>query len=75
MRLEEGSDIWLFGGAEVVRSCLKEQLIDQFIIGIISTILSEGISLFGNLPSEQKLMLVESTVTDDIVFLRYDIRK
>lgn len=75
LRLEEGSDIWLFGGAEVVQTCLKEQLIDQFIIGIIPTILGEGISLFGTLPSEQKLMLVESTVTDGIAFLRYDIRK
>ncbi|NQP65975.1 dihydrofolate reductase [Streptococcus suis] len=71
---EDGSDIWLFGGAQLVQICLKERLIDHFIIGIIPTILGEGISLFDKLPEEQKLTLVESTVTDGIAMLRYDVR-
>ncbi|HFI0236426.1 TPA: dihydrofolate reductase family protein [Streptococcus suis] len=75
LRAEEGGDIWLFGGAGLVQTCLEAKLIDHFIIGIIPTILGEGISLFDKLPEVQKLTLVESTVTDGIAMLRYDIRK
>ncbi|HEL1584526.1 TPA: dihydrofolate reductase [Streptococcus suis] len=74
LRAEEGGDIWLFGGAGLVQTCLEAKLIDHFTIGIISTILGEGISLFDKLPEEQKLTLVESTVTDGIAMLRYDVR-
>ncbi|HFU4025081.1 TPA: dihydrofolate reductase family protein [Streptococcus suis] len=74
LRVEEGGDIWLFGGAGLVQTCLEAKLIDHFIIGIIPTILGEGISLFDKLPEEQKLTLVESTVTDGIAMLRYDVR-
>lgn len=75
LRAEEGGAIWLFGGASLVQTCLEAGVIDHFIIGIIPTILGEGISLFDKLPEEQKLILVESTVTDGIAMLRYDIRK
>ncbi|HFI0420825.1 TPA: dihydrofolate reductase family protein [Streptococcus suis] len=71
----EGGDIWLFGGAGLVQTCLENKLIDHFIIGIIPTILGERISLFDQLAEEQKLTLVESTVSDGIAMLRYDIRK
>lgn len=74
LKAEEGSDIWLFGGAGLVQTCLEAKLIDHFIIGIIPTILGEGVSLFNTLPEEQKLTLVESTVTDGIAMLRYDVR-
>lgn len=75
LRAEEGGDIWLFGGAGLVQACLEAKVIDHIIIGIIPTILGEGISLFDQLEEEQKLTLVESTVTDGIAMLRYDIRK
>lgn len=73
LKADEGSDIWLFGGAGLVQTCLEAKLIDHFIIGIIPTILGEGISLFDQLEEEQKLTLVESTVTGGIAMLRYDI--
>ncbi|HEM4130232.1 TPA: dihydrofolate reductase family protein [Streptococcus suis] len=75
LRAEEGGDIWLFGGASLVQTCLEAGVIDHFIIGIIPIILGEGISLFDGRTKEQKLILVESTVTDGIAMLRYDIRK
>lgn len=74
LKAEDGSDIWLFGGARLVQTCLEAKLIDHFIIGIIPTILGDGISLFDKLSDEQKLTLVESTVTDGIAILRYDVR-
>lgn len=74
LRHDEGGDIWLFGGGSLVQECLKAGVIDHFIIGIIPTILGDGIPLFQQLPEEQKLTLVESTVTDGIAMLRYDRR-
>ncbi|NVH32325.1 hypothetical protein HU149_00945, partial [Streptococcus suis] len=50
-------------------------VIDHLIIGIIPTILGDGIPLFASLLEEKKLLLVESTVTDGIAMLRYDIRR
>ncbi|HEM4809418.1 TPA: dihydrofolate reductase family protein [Streptococcus suis] len=71
----EGGDIWLFGGASLVQDCLEVGVIDHLIIGIIPTILGDGIPLFASLLEEKKLLLVESTVTDGIAMLRYDIRR
>ncbi|HEL2383581.1 TPA: dihydrofolate reductase [Streptococcus suis] len=75
LRSSEGGDIWLFGGASLVQTCLKAGVVDHLIVGIIPTILGDGIALFDRLPKEQKLILVESTVSDGIAMLRYDIRK
>ncbi|HEM2808780.1 TPA: dihydrofolate reductase [Streptococcus suis] len=75
LRSSEGGDIWLFGGANLVQTCLKAGVVDHLIVGIIPTILGGGISLFDRLHKEQKLILVESTVNDGIAMLRYDIRK
>ncbi|WP_445950881.1 dihydrofolate reductase family protein, partial [Streptococcus suis] len=55
--------------------CLEAGVIDHLIIGIIPTILGDGIPLFASLLEEKKLLLVESTVTDGIAMLRYDIRR
>lgn len=75
LRSQEGGDIWLFGGASLVQDCLEAGVIDHLIIGIIPTILGDGIPLFASLLEEKKLLLVESTVTDGIAMLRYDIRR
>ncbi|HEP1824784.1 TPA: dihydrofolate reductase [Streptococcus suis] len=75
LRSREGGDIWLFGGASLLQDCLEAGVIDHLIIGIIPTILGDGIPLFASLLEEKKLLLVESTVTDGIAMLRYDIRR
>lgn len=41
-----GKDIWLVGGAELVRDFLAEDLIDEFIVSIHPVILGAGIPLF-----------------------------
>lgn len=66
--------VW-WSGASLVQDCLEAGVIDHLIIGIIPTILGDGIPLFASLLEEKKLLLVESTVTDGISMLRYDIRR
>ncbi|EHI69530.1 riboflavin biosynthesis protein RibD C-terminal domain protein [Streptococcus ictaluri 707-05] len=42
LKEENRGNIWLFGGGELVRTLLAQQLIDHFIIGFIPTILGGG---------------------------------
>ncbi|VTT45165.1 dihydrofolate reductase family protein [Streptococcus porcinus] len=74
LKQEEDGPIWLFGGADLVHSVLATELIDQYIIGIIPTILGQGRPLFKGYSIEHKLQLIESTVTDGIAMLRYQKR-
>lgn len=59
LKHEEGSNIFIDGGAQLVAELLKLKLIDEFIISIIPIMVGSGIRLFqDNLP-EQNLQLLE----------------
>lgn len=51
--------VWLVGGAELLASFLKLQLIDEFILSIVPLVLGEGIPLFAPSNAEVSLTLVE----------------
>lgn len=72
-RLKEvdGKDIWIVGGAEIVDLFLKTDLIDEYIIATIPTILGNGIPLFKANNPEIKLKLVGSSIFDGIVQNHY----
>lgn len=46
LKARPGKDIWLFGGGELTREFLKEDLIDRMDLGIMPVLLGEGIPLF-----------------------------
>lgn len=46
LKSRTGKNIWLVGGADIIQSCLQQDLIDEFIISIHPIILGEGIRLF-----------------------------
>ncbi|MBU3805197.1 MAG: dihydrofolate reductase family protein, partial [Candidatus Cellulosilyticum pullistercoris] len=72
---KEGKDVFLFGGGILIDAFLKADIIDEYIIGIIPTILGEGRPLFlGNHPKID-LSLQEFVTEDGIVILRYSRRK
>jgi len=54
---DENGNIWLVGGAEIIKEFLKNNLIDEFIITVIPTVLGEGIPLFAEECGEHKLKL------------------
>lgn len=60
LKQENGKDIWLVGGAQLVKYFMKNDLIDQWQISIIPSIIGMGIKLFkeGNY---LKLLHLEST--------------
>ncbi|WP_040215038.1 dihydrofolate reductase family protein [Clostridium polynesiense] len=68
---KEGKDIYLFGGGKLVDSFIKADIIDEYIIGIIPIILGSGKPLFFKDNPSVRLKLVENTVDNGIVILRY----
>lgn len=69
LKQQDGKDIWICGGANLVQQIMRADLIDRYYISIIPTLLGEGIKLFGELPKEQKLSLVRTRNYNGIVEL------
>src|SRR5207248_11091196 len=46
LRQQKGKHIWMMGGGEVIRDFLKEDLIDEFYLGVIPVLIGDGIPLF-----------------------------
>lgn len=66
LKNEPGKDIWICGGASIVRQLMQGGLIDRFHISIIPTLLGSGIRLFGAFDKEIKLNLLESRTYNGI---------
>ena len=64
LKKEEGKNIFIDGGAEIVNELLRNNLIDEFIISIIPIIVGNGIRLFKDGRPEQLLKLVSSKSYD-----------
>ncbi len=60
LKTEDGLDIFIDGGAEIVNELLMENLIDELYISIIPVLLGEGKRLFKNGIPEIKLILLET---------------
>ena len=70
----DGKDIWICGGASIARQLMQDGMIDRFYISVIPVLLGAGVRLFGELPEEQELRLMETKSYDGIVELRYEKR-
>ncbi len=69
-----GKNIYIYGGGMLVDYFIKENVIDEYIVGIIPTILGNGIKLFyGNNPMIN-LKLEENIIDNGIVIMRYSKR-
>lgn len=58
LREENGKDIWICGGANLIQQLVREDLIDCYYLTVIPTILGSGIRLFENAKHEIKLRLL-----------------
>lgn len=75
LKNKEGKDIWICGGASIANQLLELNLIDEFHISIIPTILGNGIRLFEEHNKEVKLELINTRNYNGIVDLQYKCRK
>lgn len=70
----DGKDIWICGGADIIRQLMEQNLIDTYHISIISTILGSGIRLFSDSEQEIKLCLSSVKNSNGITELVYQKR-
>ncbi|SHJ83332.1 Dihydrofolate reductase [Clostridium cavendishii DSM 21758] len=70
----EGKNIFLFGGGGVIDYFIKADVIDEYVIGIIPTILGKGRKLFLENNPKIDLSLQYYSVEDGIVVMKYSKR-
>jgi len=74
LKKQDGKDIWLIGGGQINTLLLNEKLIDEIYIFVMPIILESGIELFGALPKETSLQLLESkTYSTGAVEMKYKV--
>ncbi|AUN16377.1 riboflavin biosynthesis protein RibD [Clostridium botulinum] len=71
---KKGKDIFLFGGGGLVDNFIKSNIIDEYIIGIIPTILGKGRPLFLENNPKIDLHLDQYIMDKGVVILRYSKR-
>jgi len=74
LKLKDGKNIWICGGANLVQQLMRNDLIDQYYISIIPTLLGSGIRLFENAEKEIKLKLLKTQTYNGITDLIYTRR-
>lgn len=74
LKQKQGKNIWICGGANIIQQLIKADLIDEYYISVIPTILGSGIRLFGTNLKEIKLKLVDTQTYNGITDLIYTRR-
>jgi dihydrofolate reductase len=74
LKVRDGKDIFINGGAEIVNELLKGSLIDGFIIFVFPILLGKGVRLWQDGRPEDRLQLVESkSYPSGILELHYSL--
>lgn len=71
---KEGKNIFLFGGGGLIDNFFKADIIDEYIVGIIPTILGKGRKLFLENNPKIDLQLQYYAVEDGVVVIKYSKR-
>lgn len=75
LKEKQGKHIWICGGADIIGQLIQADLIDEYYISVIPTILGSGIRLFETASEEIKLQLVYSRTYNGIMELIYTRRE
>src|SRR5882724_5536267 len=72
LRKQPGKDIWHMGGGELARDFLKADLIDELYLGIVPTLLGEGIPLFpSGFPQRDFALIENKSYSKGLIALKY----
>lgn len=75
LKKEEGKNIWIVGGGDLLHMFLKEKLVDELILTIAPTIIGEGIPLFKAGDYQLDLYLKGTRTFNQFVELHYIVKK
>ncbi len=71
---QEGGDIWIVGGGELLYCFIKERLVDRFIITVAPALIGRGIPLFKENDIEMDLELKSVRRFNQFAELQYDYK-
>ena len=74
LKQKNGKSIWICGGAKIIQPLIQDNLIDEYYISVIPTILGSGIRLFEKTDHEIKLRLLKTQSYNGMTDLIYTKR-
>jgi len=75
LRAQDGRNIWMMGGGEIIGAFLDEAAIDEFILTVVPIFIGEGIPLLAPKHREVALRLLDlQQFRDGVVQLHYDVQ-
>ena len=75
IRHQSGTNIWLFGGAELVSAFIAHNMINELLLSVHPVILGAGKPLFTNIKERTELTLLSSEpFSSGLVQLRYTLK-
>lgn len=72
LKLKEGKNIWLCGGAAVSNALIRAGLVDTFNLTIMPVILGEGIRLFDQQNPKMDLKMIHLEKYDNVIQVVYE---
>jgi len=73
LQKQKGKDIWLMGGGELMRAFLQDDLVDELYLGVVPTLIGEGIPAFANAFPQREFALAENkSFSRGLIALRYE---
>ncbi|OIK09265.1 dihydrofolate reductase family protein [Bacillus sp. MUM 13] len=75
LKKEEGKNIWIVGGGDLLHTFLKEKLVDELFLTIAPSIIGEGIPLFKAGDYQLDLYLKGTRTFNQFVELHYIVKK
>ncbi|PZD93777.1 dihydrofolate reductase [Paenibacillus sambharensis] len=72
LQSKSDGDVWVVGGGQVVKACLKENLLDEMQIAVIPKVLGSGIPLFPEGSPASTYRLTNTEPIGQIVMLTYE---
>lgn len=71
LKQEKGKDIWICGGQHFITPLIQANMIDEYHISMIPTLIGKGIRLFEDFDQEKRLSLIKTYVYNGIVDIEY----
>ncbi|PAV29159.1 hypothetical protein CIL05_12225 [Virgibacillus profundi] len=74
LKSQEGKNIWIVGGGELLQTFIKEKLVDEIILTVAPTIIGNGIPLFREGEYQLDLSLKGTRNFNQFVELHYIVK-
>ncbi|MCG3088925.1 dihydrofolate reductase family protein [Sporosarcina cyprini] len=75
LKNQEGKNIWLVGGGELLQTFLEEKLVDELIVTVAPAVLGKGIPLFREGDYQLNLSMKSVRTFNQFVEIQYEVKK